>query len=454
MRSWSRTILGTAALIASACAGPLTQVGTVSRADVKAEQQEQLRLAAELALANQQRVDRLAAPLLHAAGPLCGRVKPAKPPKRGREEASLVAPSEGVCPFQVRVPHADELNAAADGSKIYVATAMLRFASDDELSVVLAHEIAHNAMRHRDAQMKNVLGGALLGAVADIAMAAGGHNTGGQYTQMGADAGAKAFSQDFEREADYVGLYILAWAGLPVDKASGFWRRMAVEHPTGIVFASTHPTTAERFVRLEQWAREVKTKLASGEAFGPEMKDPRLRVASRASAAPRRTVSGGDVALTAGSDDNATPRLGTDAGSKALLAPKANTATTPENAVASEKAVAPAPRVSPTPDADDERFARATIGAPQSEADRAAAGPAFERGMRYLGAHSWGLAKVQFREALRLNGSVAAYHAALGEVLTVEEDWAGAAAEYTAAVLLDVDNQEYRARLKEARSRR
>ena len=74
--------------------------------------------------------------------------------------------------------------------------------------------------------------------------------------------------------------------------------------------------------------------------------------------------------------------------------------------------------------------------------------------MAYLGAHNWGLAKAEFQKALRLDGSVAAYHAALGEVLIVEQDWAGAAAEYTAALLIDVDNQDYRARLKEARSRK
>jgi Tfp pilus assembly protein PilF len=106
------------------------------------------------------------------------------------------------------------------------------------------------------------------------------------------------------------------------------------------------------------------------------------------------------------------------------------------------------------PESDDERFARATVGAPRSQADRDAAIPAYERGMAYLGAHKWELAKAQFKEALRLDGSVAAYHAALGEVYFVEEDWPGAAAEYTAALLIDVDNDDYRARLKEARARK
>lgn len=100
-----------------------------------------------------------------------------------------------------------------------------------------------------------------------------------------------------------------------------------------------------------------------------------------------------------------------------------------------------------------DQLARATIGAPRSEADRQAAIPLFDRGTTHFGAHRWGDAKADFKAALRLDGSVAAYHAALGEVFIVEEDWAGAAAEFAAANVLDRDNAEYRARLKEARSR-
>jgi len=445
-------VLGMA--IAAGCAGPITQVGSVSRADVHAEQLEQLRLAADLAVANQRRVTRLAEPLLRAAAPLCSRASQVRLKKPSRGEAALVSPAVSECPFAVYAQRGSELNAGADGQNVFVESALLRFANDEELSAVLAHEIAHNAMRHKDAQMKNALGGALLGALADIASAYGGRNTGGQYTKMGAEAGAQAFSQDFEREADYVGLYILAWSGQPVDKVAGFWRRMAVEHPTGIVFASTHPTTAERFVRLEQWSREINLKLASGDAFGPEMKDPRLRVASRATTAPERSVSGGDVALAMSSEQSAPAALGTDAGPRSSIASQPAPPSTKALVAPAAKPASPAPRETAVTDSDDERFARATIGVPRSEEDRAAAVPAYERGVEFLGAHQWGRAKTQFKEALRLDGSVAAYHAALGEVLSVEEDWAGAAAEYTAAVLLDVDNTEYRTKLKEARSRK
>jgi Zn-dependent protease with chaperone function len=439
--------------MAVGCAGPITQVGTVSQADVRAEQQEQLRLAAQTALENQRRVERVAAPLLDAAAPLCAKSTQARRPKRGAASTELVPP--GVCTFQVIAQHGSELNAGADGKHIFIETALLRFVSDEELAVVIAHEIAHNAMRHMDAVKKNALGGAVLGALADIASAAGGVNTHGRYTQMGADAGAQAYSQDFEREADYVGLYIMAWAGLPVDKAANFWRRMAVEHPAGIVFATTHPTTAERFVRLEQWSKEVNRKLASGEAFGPEMKDQRRVVASRP-LAPLPAHASGDVALVTRSAPSATPALGTDAGPKTSFAPTptAVVVTAAPTPALIEKTAPPTAAKLAAPESDDERFARATVGAPRSQADRDAAIPAYERGMAYLGAHKWELAKAQFKEALRLDGSVAAYHAALGEVYFVEEDWPGAAAEYTAALLIDVDNDDYRARLKEARARK
>lgn len=51
------------------------------------------------------------------------------------------------------------------------------------------------------------------------------------------------------------------------------WRQMAAESPGSIKFASSHPTTAERFVRLEEWTKEFEAKKAAGEPILPNMKD-------------------------------------------------------------------------------------------------------------------------------------------------------------------------------------
>jgi hypothetical protein len=179
---------------------------------------------------------------------------------------------EFACDFGHIVTVDGDINAFADGKNVIVPWAMMRFANDDELRVVVSHEVAHNAMNHIEARKKNAFLGALLGALGDIALATQGINTGGQYTAQFAELGAMTYSQDFEREADYVGMYMLARAGLPLDKAPMFWRHFATISPSSIAYASTHPTTAERFVLLEQIATEIEEKRSSGVALLPEMK--------------------------------------------------------------------------------------------------------------------------------------------------------------------------------------
>ena len=85
-------------------------------------------------------------------------------------DISLELNADTVCASAATVVKADELNAWADGRGVYITSAMMRFANDDEeLAVVVAHEIAHNGMRHIEARKKNATLGALFGALFDIA---------------------------------------------------------------------------------------------------------------------------------------------------------------------------------------------------------------------------------------------------------------------------------------------
>ena len=183
--------------------------------------------------------------------------------------------ADTICAQRVVAVRDDALNAYADGDAIYVTSAMVRFATEPgELETVVAHEIAHNAMRHIDAKKKNMLAGALFGAIIDIAAASQGINTGGEYTNQMAALASMSFSQDFEREADYVGLYVMARAGHDIGHSASLWRRMAVESPGSIRFASSHPTTAERYIRLDRTVEEIRRKQAAGVALVPEMTAP------------------------------------------------------------------------------------------------------------------------------------------------------------------------------------
>ena len=78
-----------------------------------------------------------------------------------------------------------------------------------------------------------------------------------------------AFSPAFEHEADYVGMYMLANAGVNTDGVAHFWRRMAVEHPSAIFVKTSHPTTAERFQALGIATREIAAKKAAAAPLVP-----------------------------------------------------------------------------------------------------------------------------------------------------------------------------------------
>lgn len=169
------------------------------------------------------------------------------------------------CPYHVRLVMTDTMAAAADGQRIIVTSGMMRFAeSNDELAVVVGHEIAHNLMGHIDKKRGNQI----LGALIDAILHGAGVNTHGVFTQIG----AMVFSQDFEREADYVGLYLMARAGYPVDGAANLWRRIGVAHPGSISanLGATHPPTPERFLALEQTAAEIAAKQKTGQPLAFE----------------------------------------------------------------------------------------------------------------------------------------------------------------------------------------
>jgi len=172
----------------------------------------------------------------------------------GRQYTAAVTPVE-LCDYPVAVVKNDVVNAYADGEKMMITTGMLRFAQqDEELALILGHELAHNTRGHIAAKRVNASIGLLLGAFATLA-------TGVDITNPAMQVGAGVFTQEFEAEADYVGVYHAARAGYDVNAAASFWRRIAVEYPHAIDLAgSTHPSTAKRFLAVEMAAGEVADK--------------------------------------------------------------------------------------------------------------------------------------------------------------------------------------------------
>lgn len=174
--------------------------------------------------------------------------------KRGEQTLTLTVTPQPACAFRLLVFNSDSVNAFADGKNLAITRGMLRFADDLGLKTVLAHEIAHNIMHHSDARSRN----GLLGFFVDLFALFHGINTRGGFQ----GAGTYAYSKAFESEADYVSLYVLALAQQPLENVPHFWRKMAAIHPGNIEqnHAATHPTTAQRFLALEQAVQEVRQK--------------------------------------------------------------------------------------------------------------------------------------------------------------------------------------------------
>jgi predicted Zn-dependent protease len=99
-----------------------------------------------------------------------------------------------------------------------------------------------------------------------------GVNTQGAVARAGMEAGAKAYSQEFESEADYLALYMLARAGFDINVAPDLFRRMGVQKPSGQIktYFSTHPSTPERAVAMTQTISEIEGKLSQRQALLPK----------------------------------------------------------------------------------------------------------------------------------------------------------------------------------------
>ena len=184
------------------------------------------------------------------------------------ERVSLWLKGTLACDYRAAVVRQDKVNAFADGKNVIITTGMLRFAeSDDELALVLGHEFAHNALGH----VKQMRAQSFAGLLVDLAVGVfTGVDTGGLFSGLG----ARAFSKEFEADADYMGLYMAARAGYDIEGAPNFWRRMAVEHPGGIRenYMATHPSTPARAAALQETIEEIEEKQRDGRPLTPEYK--------------------------------------------------------------------------------------------------------------------------------------------------------------------------------------
>lgn len=154
-----------------------------------------------------------------------------------------------------------QINSMATPNAVIVTYGMMRFIqSDDELAVVLGHELAHILLSHHSkgggVNLITGLLGAVIGAKLDEVLP----GLGGEIANMGTGAIQSGFSRDLERQADYWGLYFAYRAGYDIEVGKDIWERFAIEVPESMIkdFWATHPSSVERRVYIEKIVEQFK----------------------------------------------------------------------------------------------------------------------------------------------------------------------------------------------------
>lgn len=157
--------------------------------------------------------------------------------------------------WEVNVMKSDEINAYCAGrGKIMFYTGILEkvTVTDDEIAAVMGHEIAHALREHSRERMSQAyiqnIGITLAGTLSKDDKVLMGTALLGQY------AFALPYSREHEREADRIGLELMARAGYNPSAAISVWEKMAKMGGSGTLeFLSTHPSSQSRIDDMKNY---------------------------------------------------------------------------------------------------------------------------------------------------------------------------------------------------------
>jgi len=170
--------------------------------------------------------------------------------------------------YKFHVIQSREINGfSLPGGHVYITTALLKLANDDELASVLAHEIGHIVARHSLKTLKQKQEyddiarslGELTGVAGDLA-----RDLGVALGQIVAEGFLTVHTRDEEREADFLGVRGMARAGFdPQGMVTMFQKLQRIEERDasllGTLF-SDHPDAQERIANTRYEIARMKSR--------------------------------------------------------------------------------------------------------------------------------------------------------------------------------------------------
>lgn len=161
--------------------------------------------------------------------------------RAGRDVAARLAPRPA-CRARFEQTDSQDVDASADGTLVQISSRLLGELEDEGVAVLLAHELAHNALEHRRRlDEAGVRRGILSGFGRSVGL----------------------FRQT-EVEADILAVHLLAGAGYDPAIAPRFWRGFGARYAGGIR-SRTHPAWRDRVATMEAELPRV----AAGAVPGP-----------------------------------------------------------------------------------------------------------------------------------------------------------------------------------------
>ena len=156
--------------------------------------------------------------------------------------------------WEINVFVSDEVNAfCMPGGKIAFYTGILEKLklNDDEVAMVMGHEVAHALREHaRDRLAKSQLGN--LGANV-LSQALGLGSLGSQAINQGVQLVGLSFSRSDEKEADLVGMDLAARAGYDPRAGISLWQKMGqLSKDRPAEWLSTHPSGDSRIYEIQR----------------------------------------------------------------------------------------------------------------------------------------------------------------------------------------------------------
>ena len=198
-------------------------------------------------------------------------------------------------PIAVHLVQNPQLNAfAVPGGHITFHTGLLLAAeNEDELAAVMAHEIAHISQRHLPRMVAKMEASRLPAAAAILASIVVGGQAGLAGLTVANAAllsNQLAYTREFEREADAIGIRLLAESGYDPAAMAGFFGKL--EGPSGLgdegpEFLRTHPLSYTRIAEAENRAADYPPRARAG---GREFFFIRAKIRALHTANPRAEV--------------------------------------------------------------------------------------------------------------------------------------------------------------------